>query len=121
MHAPSTNDPTPRAELIRQFLAQGCTPKEIKQRCVALRYDEPSDQAISRVKGYKLKGRPPASRPSYYFLWKQFLSEYDRAYREGKTIALTKEMHALVSTADACITRDLSREPLTKRKRKAKK
>src|SRR5262245_23985268 len=121
MHAPASNDPTPRAELIRALIAEGFPTHEIKRRCVQLLYDEPSDQAISRAKHYKLKGRPAASRPSYYWLWKQLLAEYDRARTSGTLVVITKEMHTLIATADACLTRDLSREPLTKRRRKAKK
>lgn len=109
-----------RADLIRECVAAGMSPRDIRARCVAEGYNEPKPEAIYRAKTYKTRGYPVASRPSYYFLWKQFLSFYDAAVRSGKPIVLTEKMHEIIQLADQSLLQDQAREPLTNRRRKRK-
>lgn len=111
----------PRADFIRECLAAGLSPKEIRARCVAAHYPEPKPEAIYRAKTYKTKGRPLASRPSYYTLWREFLAEYDRAYRKHILLGITGKMKEIIDCADLCVTQDLSREPITPRRKRKRK
>jgi len=124
MQAPKNNPVfwRSRAELIRELADAGLSTAAIRKRCVAEGYEAPKREAIYRAKSYKTLGRPLASRPSYYHLWKFFLEEYDRAYRAGRLIAITQEMKRLIDVAESCVTQDQTREPITnRRKRKAKR
>lgn len=84
-------------------------------------YEEPKPEAIYRAKTYKTRGYPVASRPSYYFLWKEFLQAYDRAYRAGKPIVITEKMKELIDVAEGCVMQDQIREPIAPKRRRKRK
>lgn len=122
MDAP--NNPTfwrPRADLIRECVAAGLSPKETRERCAAEGYnvhDKSFRQAAYSARksaGYKIP-----ERPSYYMLWVEFMRSYDGAVRSGKPIVVTQEMKNIIDVAEHCIIHDKVREPV-KRKRKVKR
>ena len=122
MHA-QPSDPLflrPRAELLRELLAQGLDPKQIRAWFVERDLPAPSPEAIYRAKSYKVKNTP-ASRPSYYFLWAEFLRAWDRAHRAGKLLAVTRELKAIIDAAEGCVLQDQTHEPSTPRRKRKRK
>lgn len=116
----------PRAAFIRELLAvqPRITNKAIRKRCLEAGYDEPRPEAIYRARNYVTKGRAPASRPTYAFLWDEFLEAHAAALAKGIPVAVTQRMKDAMEVAQRCRIQDRTREPLTsrrvKKKRKAK-
>lgn len=101
-----------RAPFIRELVADGLSNAEIRARCIAESIPEPSPQAIYRARTFAFKGR---RRPSYQFLWAEYLSEYRAAVARGVPIAITASLKEIAILAEAQIEQD--KKPKPKRKR----
>jgi hypothetical protein len=114
-----------QAAEIRDLLAAGLTPPQIRAHFETTGRKAPKPEAIYRARTYELVSAEDSqtrlSHPSYYMLWRFFLDEYDKAFRAGKVLVITREMKDLIDTAEACVLKDITGEPFTARRAKRKR